>query len=129
MPTTLEISDLDLSNIFPLDKACPHKVKLEQTDIIACYKDGQGISASIWSIISKGRSLSIHLLSTKFNIPSTVTKVVRRLRLLRLLDEGLEKSASLILVCGPAGYGKTTIVSEWLQVSNIFRHDQVAWLT
>lgn len=45
------------------------------------------------------------------------------------MDEGLEQNASLILVCGPAGYGKTTVVSEWLQTSQKLSLDQVAWLT
>jgi LuxR family maltose regulon positive regulatory protein len=69
------------------------------------------------------------LLSTKFNIPPTGAKFVRRQRLERILDEGLEQNASLILVCGPAGYGKTTTVSEWLQTSQMLSLDQVAWLT
>ncbi len=47
----------------------------------------------------------------------------------RILDEGLEQNAPLILVCGPAGYGKTTAVSEWLQTSQKLSLDRVAWLT
>ncbi len=33
------------------------------------------------------------------------------------------------LVCGPAGYGKTTAVSEWLQGSKKIRSRQFAWIT
>ena len=73
--------------------------------------------------------MSLPLLSTKFNTPSTGVKLVHRPRLLRMLDENLEQNASLILVCGPAGYGKTTLVSEWLQTSQKIHPDQFAWLT
>ena len=45
------------------------------------------------------------------------------------MDDGLEQNASLLLVCGPAGYGKTTAVSEWLRTSQKLSLDQVAWLT
>ena len=73
--------------------------------------------------------MSLPLLSTKFNVPSTGVKIVRRQRILQMLDEGLEHNASLILICGPAGYGKTTIVSDWLQTSKEIRPAQYAWLT
>jgi LuxR family maltose regulon positive regulatory protein len=55
-------------------------------------------------------------------------KVVQRPRLLRFLDHGLEQNASLFLVCGPAGYGKTTVVSEWLRTSKEIYPDQTTWL-
>jgi LuxR family maltose regulon positive regulatory protein len=73
--------------------------------------------------------LSIPLLLTKFNIPAAGAKIVHRPRLLRILDEALGSNISLILVCGPAGYGKTTLVSEWLQASQQVPPGQVAWLT
>ncbi|TRZ48394.1 hypothetical protein D4S03_09970, partial [bacterium] len=73
--------------------------------------------------------MSLPLLSTKFNIPSPGAKIVRRPRLLRLLDQSLNQNTTLTLVCGPAGYGKTTIVSDWLQTSQKIRPDQFAWLT
>jgi LuxR family transcriptional regulator, maltose regulon positive regulatory protein len=72
--------------------------------------------------------LSAPLLSTKFSIPLTGSKIVHRQRLWQILDEGLEQNVSLILVCGPAGYGKTTLVSEWLQASQKVRVHQFAWL-
>lgn len=73
--------------------------------------------------------MSQPLLSTKFNIPTTGGKIIGRPRLLRLLDASLEKNIRLTLVCGPAGYGKTTVVSDWLQSSKEIPPDQVAWLT
>jgi LuxR family maltose regulon positive regulatory protein len=73
--------------------------------------------------------LTLPLLSTKFNLPPVGAKFVRRQRLSRVLDECLGQKTSLILVCGPAGYGKTTAVSEWLQHSQKLRSDQFVWLT
>lgn len=69
------------------------------------------------------------LLSTKFNLPSTREKYVSRPRLFRMLDESLGRDISVTLVCGPAGSGKTTIVSEWLQRSKKIQHYQFSWLT
>ncbi len=65
------------------------------------------------------------LLATKFFVPPTPPALVRRPRLLARLDEGLNQRRSLSLVSAPAGYGKTTLVSEWL---NYLGWD-CAWLT
>jgi LuxR family maltose regulon positive regulatory protein len=46
-----------------------------------------------------------------------------------MLDDSLERNAALILICGPAGYGKTTIVSDWLQNSKKILPGHFAWLT
>jgi LuxR family maltose regulon positive regulatory protein len=46
-----------------------------------------------------------------------------------MLDECLAQHASLILVCGPAGYGKTTIVSDWLQTLTTAHPLHLAWLS
>ncbi len=52
------------------------------------------------------------LLSTKLLIPQKRSHLVARPRLFALLDQGLNKK--LILVSAPAGFGKTTLVTEWL---------------
>jgi ATP/maltotriose-dependent transcriptional regulator MalT len=59
--------------------------------------------------------MSIPLLRTKFNFPPTITNLVRRERLLKLLNEGLRDGHLLTLICAPTGYGKTTLVSQWVQ--------------
>jgi LuxR family maltose regulon positive regulatory protein len=73
--------------------------------------------------------LSLPLLFTKFNLPATGQKTIPRLRLHRILDRGLEADTALMLVCGPAGYGKTTLVGDWLQTVHGRDSTQVAWLT
>jgi len=52
------------------------------------------------------------IVTTKLRIPRSHHPVVSRPRLLRLLDEG--KAAKLTLVSAQAGYGKTTLLSEWI---------------
>ncbi len=51
-------------------------------------------------------------LSTKLFIPPLRSKLVVRERLIQKLNQGLE--CGLILVSAPAGYGKTTILSAWI---------------
>ena len=52
------------------------------------------------------------ILATKLYIPPLRPKVVSRPRLLERLNEGLHRN--LILIAAPAGFGKTTLVSEWV---------------
>jgi LuxR family maltose regulon positive regulatory protein len=61
-----------------------------------------------------GHSLVISLLSTKYNIPPAGIKRVERRHLVQKLNAGLRQGKRLILVCAPAGYGKTTLVGEWV---------------
>lgn len=52
------------------------------------------------------------LLTTKLHIPQARTASVLRPRLVMRLQQGLEQK--LILISAPAGYGKTTLLCEWL---------------
>ena len=51
------------------------------------------------------------LLATKLHVPGPQPGFVPRLRLAARLDEGLERG--LVLVCAPAGSGKTALLSSW----------------
>lgn len=53
------------------------------------------------------------ILVTKLYIPPPSPKAVPRPRLIERLDAGLSASHKLTLVSAPAGFGKTTLVSEW----------------
>ena len=53
------------------------------------------------------------ILVTKLYVPPPSPKVVPRPRLIQRLDEGPAAGRKLILVSAPAGFGKTTLVSEW----------------
>src|ERR1700687_743996 len=53
------------------------------------------------------------ILATKLYIPRLRPHVVSLPRLLERLDEGLYRK--LTLISAPAGFGKTTLVSEWVE--------------
>src|SRR6266702_2709395 len=56
--------------------------------------------------------MSTPILATKLYIPRLRPNVVSRPRLIERLNEGLH--GKLILIAAPAGFGKTTLVSQWL---------------
>src|SRR5689334_18920323 len=56
--------------------------------------------------------MSTPLLATKLYIPPLRPNVVLRPRLTEQLNEGLHRK--LTLISAPAGFGKTTLVSEWV---------------
>src|SRR5215469_18970367 len=57
--------------------------------------------------------MSTPILATKLYIPRPRPNVVSRLRLLKRLKEGVH--GKLTLISAPAGFGKTTLVSEWVE--------------
>ena len=63
------------------------------------------------------------LLATKLHVPGPRPGLVPRPRLLARLDEGLARG--LVLVCGPAGYGKTILLADWTRRGG----PPVAWLS
>src|SRR5262249_23145852 len=65
------------------------------------------------------------LLSTKLTRPSPRSDRVIRRRLIARLDAGLTRP--LILVAAPAGFGKTTILADWLDQATAGSH-AIAWL-
>ncbi len=69
--------------------------------------------------------MSPPILATKLYIPLPRPKVVLRPRLIERLNEGLPSGRKLTLISAPAGFGKTTLVSEW--VAGCER--PVAWLS
>src|SRR3990170_3381935 len=69
--------------------------------------------------------MSTPILATKLYIPPPRPKIVFRPRLIERLNEGLSAGRKLTLISAPAGFGKTTLVSEW--VASCGR--PVAWLS
>jgi LuxR family transcriptional regulator, maltose regulon positive regulatory protein len=63
------------------------------------------------------------LLATKLHVPRPRPDLVPRPRLAECLDEGLGRG--LVLVCAPAGYGKTILLADWAQRVQL----PVAWLS
>jgi LuxR family maltose regulon positive regulatory protein len=54
------------------------------------------------------------ILATKLYIPPPRPGIVLRPRLVERLNEGLAMGRRLTLISAPAGFGKTTLVSEWI---------------
>jgi LuxR family maltose regulon positive regulatory protein len=69
--------------------------------------------------------MSDSLLLTKLYVPPPRSNLVLRPRLIERLNEGLSASRKLTLISAPAGFGKTTLVSEWAAVCE----RRVAWLS
>lgn len=63
------------------------------------------------------------LLETKHHVPRQHGRLVPRTRLVERLQRGLEQKVSLITA--PAGFGKTTLLAEWLGMSG----RAVGWLS
>jgi LuxR family maltose regulon positive regulatory protein len=66
------------------------------------------------------------LLTTKLYIPRAHPNLVPRPRLGELLNEGMNRK--LTLVCAPAGFGKTTLLSEW-RMLHLGSEYQLAWVS
>jgi LuxR family maltose regulon positive regulatory protein len=71
--------------------------------------------------------MALSLLQSKLFVPPTRPALVPRPRLLDKLNEGLHRK--LTLISAPAGFGKTTVVSEWIALSNGQPAQSAAWLS
>lgn len=69
--------------------------------------------------------MPISILSTKIYIPHPQSNGVRRPRLANLLLEGVARPGAWILLSGPAGFGKTTLLGEFIEQYG----KPVAWLS
>lgn len=69
--------------------------------------------------------MSAPILSTKLFIPLPRPGIVPRPRLIDQLNEGLTVGHKLALISAPAGFGKSTLVSEWIATSGY----PVAWFS
>jgi LuxR family maltose regulon positive regulatory protein len=69
--------------------------------------------------------VSSDLLATKLYIPSIRNNLVPRQRLIQILNDAWQQDKKLILVSASAGYGKTTLVTEWVRGLNT----KSAWIS
>jgi LuxR family maltose regulon positive regulatory protein len=65
----------------------------------------------------------IPLFTTKLHVPRPRTQLVSRPQLIKRLQQGMEDA--LTLISAPAGFGKTTVLAQWLAQSE----RPVAWLS
>jgi LuxR family maltose regulon positive regulatory protein len=69
--------------------------------------------------------MAVPILKTKLYIPPIRAEFVPRSRLMERLNEGVRSGRRLTLISAPAGFGKTTLVSEWIRQSD----SPAAWLS
>src|SRR5690348_650735 len=75
-------------------------------------------------ITGRGELMQAFLLSTKLRVPPQPQHIVRRTRLLDAIQQAVPLH-KLTLVSAPAGYGKTTLLSQWARESGL----PVVWLS
>jgi len=64
-------------------------------------------------------------LNTKFCIPPARPNIVQRTRLVQRIETGIASNHKLTLISAPAGFGKTTLISDWGNETRI----PVAWVS
>src|SRR5947209_1680776 len=70
----------------------------------------------------------VPLLASKLHLPRLHTSLISRERLLAQLDVGLERK--LTLLSAPAGFGKTTLMSQWIANRSEHGHlPPIAWIS
>ena len=70
------------------------------------------------------------VLATKLFAPARRPLLVARPRLIERLDAAVEPGRKLALISAPAGFGKTTLVSDWIEHSDDRQPaTRVAWLS
>ena len=77
-------------------------------------------AAASWQAAASERDV---LLATKLHVPGVRPDLVDRPRLTERVDEDLRRG--LVLVCAPAGYGKTVLLAGWTQRAQ----SPAAWLS
>lgn len=65
------------------------------------------------------------IIKTKINLPAFRRGLVVRSRLSALLSAGIAQGHKLILISAPAGFGKTTVIREWIALGKV----PAAWVS
>ena len=81
------------------------------------------VDATRRPLLTQRRTPLDPLLLTKLHVPRPRTHLVPRSHLTERLQQGVERA--LTLVSAPAGFGKTTLLAQWLAQSDM----PVAWLS
>ena len=81
------------------------------------------VDATHRPLLAQQRTPLDPLLLTKLHVPRPRTHLVPRSHLTKRLQQGVERA--LTLISAPAGFGKTTLLAQWLAQSDM----PVAWLS
>jgi LuxR family maltose regulon positive regulatory protein len=106
---------------------------ISSTPLITTYAKKKGLDLRGSFCVSCNKAynwlMSTLILATKLYIPPTRPELVPRPRLIERLNEILGQKQGfdrkLTLISAPAGFGKTTLVSDWFHQSKV----PVAWLS
>ncbi len=105
-------------------------VQEEVRSLNLSYNNGGSYRHWLISTASRVNHVPAPLLATKTVPPLPARYLVTRPRLLEKLDECLRPGCRLTLVTGPAGFGKTTLVSAWVAAAALRPEAPlVAWLS
>ncbi len=69
--------------------------------------------------------MAVPILTTKLYIPPLRPHYVSRVNLVKKMTDGYKSGIRVTLISAPAGYGKTTLISEWAALCN----QPIAWLS
>lgn len=72
--------------------------------------------------------MSFPILETKLFIPRPVRDSINRDLLIRKLETNVEAEIPLVLLSAPAGYGKTSLLSEWI-IKQELKDIQFVWIS
>ena len=123
-----EIADfLMAAESFPLREASAHMPSDERVpDRLHLWAtvEAPAVGADVTTVPPARASVHRHpLLSTKLHVPRPRAQLVQRSSLVERLQQGMERA--LTLVSAPAGFGKTTLLAQWIVASGM----PVAWLS
>ena len=66
---------------------------------------------------ARDQPMAYRVLSTKLYIPPIQPSLVRRPRLIQVLENGYQAGKRVTLISAPAGFGKTTLLREWIKTT------------
>ncbi len=99
------------------------EAQLPPPQTLASASADKEVDAARHAVLAQQRHPLPPLLATKLHVPRPRTQLVPRAHLTERLQQGAERA--LTLVSAPAGFGKTTLLSQWLAESGT----PVAWLS
>jgi LuxR family transcriptional regulator, maltose regulon positive regulatory protein len=97
------------------------QVSIERLEELSMLLADEGEAEQVSAPLAQSKQTSIAmnpipfepLLVPKLQLPRAQRSLLLREHLLEMLDKGLERK--LTLIAGPAGFGKTTLVGQWIE--------------
>ncbi|MCP4363663.1 MAG: hypothetical protein GY796_37160, partial [Chloroflexi bacterium] len=74
--------------------------------------------------------MSGDLLQTKLYVPRLRPLLIPRPHLIKQLNQGIQQGCKLTLISAPAGFGKSTMIAEWVHnPQSTIHNSQFCWLS